>query len=192
MTKKVFAALAVIAIALPAFAPVPAKWSIDKSHSRLGFSISHMTVSEVDGSFRITESSITTEKEDFTNATVTLVADVNTVDTDNADRDAHLKKPDFFDAAKYPQIVFRSTSFTKNDVNNYTVKGNLTLHGVTREVELQARAGVTTHPMNKKQLAGFKITGAIKRSDFGIAVDTPSAMLGDEVTINANVEFTKD
>jgi polyisoprenoid-binding protein YceI len=102
-----------------------------------------------------------------------------------------LKSPDFFDAAKYPQITFKSKTFKKVDDSNYKVTGDLTMHGVTKNVELDALCRMGTNPMNKKEIAGFKITGKINRTDFGVGASTPNAMIGDEVSIVANVELSK-
>lgn len=182
-----------LSLILSAFTAVaPSTWNLDTAHSKLGFSITHLMVSEVEGSFKKAEATITATKDDFTDAKVTVKADVNSIDTDNDDRDAHLKKPDFFDAEKYPTITFESTSFKKTGDKTYKVKGNLTMHGVTKAIELDAKANLGTNPMSKKTIAGFKITGKIKRTDFGIAPETPSAMLSDEVNIVANAEFAKD
>ncbi|MBT1702187.1 YceI family protein [Chryseosolibacter indicus] len=170
----------------------PSTWKLDAAHSKLGFSITHLSVSEVEGSFKKVDATIVATKDDFSDAKVTMTADVNSIDTDNEDRDAHLKKPDFFDAEKYPTITFESTSFKKTGEKTYKVKGNLTLHGVTKPVELDAKVNIGTNPMSKKTIAGFKITGTIKRTDFGISKDTPSVMLSDEVAIEANIEFAKD
>jgi polyisoprenoid-binding protein YceI len=170
----------------------PSTWTVDKAHAKLGFAITHLMVSEVEGSFRIADAVIRSSKDDFSDATVTMSADVNSIDTDNTDRDAHLKKPDFFDAAQFPTITFKSTSFVKSDERNYSVRGDLTMHGVTRPVVLNAKVNLGTNPMSKKTIAGFKITGTILRTDFGIGAGTPSAMLSDEVQITANVEFARN
>jgi len=168
-------------------------WKYDHDHAKLGFSISHMTVTDVDGSFKNVEATIRTSKSDFSDAVVEMTAQVNSIDTDNEKRDAHLQSPDYFDAAKFPTIVFKSTSFQKAaEPNTYTVSGNLTLHGITKPVTLSAVAKSTIHPYTKKTVAGFKITGKINRKDFGIAEGTPAAMLGEEVNILANAEFIKD
>ena len=140
----------------------------------------------------MTEATITAFQEDFADAVVSMTADVNSVNTGEPDRDTHLKSADFFDAAKYPVIIFKSTSFEKQTDKTYKVTGNLTFHGITKPVVLEAIANYGTHPMNKKSIAGFKITGTIKRTDFGIATTTPSAMLGDEVAIVANAQFAKN
>jgi polyisoprenoid-binding protein YceI len=183
--KKTIIILAIASTLFSFQAFAPTLWSLDHVHSKLGFSITHLMVSEVEGSFRMTEATITASKEDFSDAVVLMTADVNSVDTDNTDRDAHLKKDDFFDAAKYPTMTFRSSSFKKVTDKKYSVKGDLTIHGVTKPVELDAAVNFGTNPMSKKTIAGFRVTGKVKRSDFGIAPSTPSAMLGDEVAIVA-------
>jgi polyisoprenoid-binding protein YceI len=168
-------------------------WSVDKGHSRLGFNVTHMNISETSGSFKITEAKITSAKPDFSDAVIELTADVKSIDTDNEQRDGHLKSADFFDAEKFPTLTFKSTSFKKVADKKYKVSGNLTLKGVTKPVVLDVvLGGTTTNPMSKKDVVGFKITGAIKRSDFGVAAGMPTAMLGDVVTLNAGTEFTKD
>ena len=166
-------------------------WTVDKGHSKLGFSITHLMVSDVEGSFKSFDAKITAPKDDFSNATVELKAETNSISTDNEKRDGHLKSPDFFDAEKFPSVMFKSTSFKKSGTN-YKVKGELTMHGVTKPVELEAVCKMGTNPMSKKTIAGFKITGKVKRSDFGIGGSMPEAMLSEEVEITANAEFAKD
>ena len=167
-------------------------WSLDQSHARLGFSITHMMMSDVEGTFNSFDAKIISSKEDFSDAVIELTAEINSIDTDNEKRDEHLKNPDFFDAAKYPSLIFKSKSFKKVSDKKYKLIGDLTLHGVTKAVELDVTLnGTGVHPYTKKTIAGFKVTGVLKRSDFAISKDTPSAMLGDEVTITANAEFVK-
>lgn len=193
--KKTTLSIAIAASALLVAFKTPApssSWTIDKAHSKLGFSVSHLTVSDVEGSFKKVDAKISCTGDDFTNATVELTADVNSINTDNEGRDKHLLNADFFDAEKYPTITFKSKTFKKTKDNNYAVTGDLTMHGVTKQVELQATARSGTNPMSKKAITGFKITGVIKRTDFGIAPSTPNAMLGEEVTLNANAEFVKE
>ena len=168
-------------------------WTVDKAHSRLGFSITHLSVAELGGTFNSIDAKLTSAKPDFTDAVVELTADVNSINTDNEQRDGHLKTPDFFDAAKFPTLTFKSTSFQKVGDKKYKVSGNLTLHGVTKPVVLDVVFnGTSTNPMSKKTIAGFRITGVIKRSDFGIAPSMPAAMLSDEVALLASTEFAKD
>lgn len=168
-------------------------WSLDKAHSKLGFSITHLMISSVDGSFKSVDAKITSSKDDFSDAVIELTAETSSIDTDNEKRDEHLKSPDFFDAAKYPSITFKSKSFKKTGDKKYKLTGDLTMHGVTKAVELDVvLGGVADHPYTKKKIAGFKISGVIKRSDFGIGAGTATTVLGDEVTIAAATEFTKD
>jgi polyisoprenoid-binding protein YceI len=169
------------------------KWTLDQAHSKLGFSITHLMVSSVDGNFKSFDAIISSSKDDFSDASVELTADVNTIDTDNEKRDAHLKAPDFFDANKFPTLTFKSATFKKVADKKYKVTGNLTLHGVTKPVELDVTFnGTAVHPYTKKTIAGFKVTGTIKRSDFVVGSDTPGAVVSDEVAIEANAEFVKE
>lgn len=167
-------------------------WKADKAHSKLGFTVTHLLVSDVDGKFKTFDITVTSSKDDFTDAVIEVTADVNSVDTDNDNRDGDLKSPKFFDAAKFPALSFKSTSFTKVDGKNYKLKGNLTMHGITKPVELDVIFnGVIEHPMSKKPVAGFKIKGTIKRKDFDIASGFPTAVVSDEVELDANVELGK-
>ena len=167
-------------------------WRYDSAHAKLGFTISHLMVSDVDGSFKKVDATIISSKADFSDAVVEMTAQVNSVSTGNERRDAHLQTPDYFDAAKYPTITFKSTSFKKaNSDNTYTVVGNLTMHGITKPITLTAIAKTVVIPSNNKTIAGFKLTGKLNRKDFGIAESNPAATLGEEVNILVNAEFIK-
>lgn len=181
------------AVALMAFKPVAdTTWSVDSAHSKLGFTVTHMMISDVEGNFKKFSATIKSTKDDFSDAVVELTADVNTVNTENDQRDGHLKSPDFFDAAKFSTLTFKSTAFKKVDAKNYKVSGNLTLHGVTKAVTLDAvYRGQFTNPQSGKTSAGFKVSGTINRKDFGIGAKTPAAVLSEEVTLVANTEFIK-
>jgi polyisoprenoid-binding protein YceI len=167
-------------------------WTVDKAHAKLGFTVTHMLVSDVEGWFKSFDAKITSSKDDFSDAIAEMTADVSSINTENDQRDGHLKSPDFFDAVKYPKITFKSTSFTKVDDKSYKVIGDLTMHGVTKSIELVAVCRMGTNPVNKKSIAGFKITGQIKRSDFGIGSTMLSSIVSEEVTLIANAEFIKD
>lgn len=188
--KKVTILLAGLVMSASSFAQT---WSIDKGHSRVGFGITHLTINQIDGNFKAYESKITSSKADFSDAAIELTADVNSINTDIDARDNHLKGADFFDAEKFPKMTFKSTSFKKTGAKEYKVAGDLTLHGVTKPVTLTAvLVGTTTNPMSKKEVAGFRVTGSIKRTDFGIASGMQEAMLSDKVELIANTEFSKD
>jgi polyisoprenoid-binding protein YceI len=181
------------AVALMSFAAGAATWTADKAHSRLGFNITHLMVSEVDGSFRSFTATIKSDKPDFSDAVFELSAEVASINTDNDKRDEHLRTADYFDVAKYPAITFKSTSVKKGSGKNYTITGNLTMHGVTKAVKLSGvLVGQGTHPYTKKPIVGFKFTGSVKRLEFGIGKDSGTAALGDEVEIVATGEFAQD
>jgi len=188
--KKLNSLLVALLVTGSAFAQT---WTVDKVHSTLGFTVSHLVVSEVDGSFKSFDAKITSSKEDFSDAVFEFTGDAASIYTNNDKRDEHLRSADFFDVQKYPTFTFKSKSVKKIDAKNYKVTGDFTFHGVTKTVELDVIFnGTTVHPFNKKTLAAFKVGGVIKRSDFGIGASTPSGVVGDEVTINAKTEFFKD
>lgn len=187
--KKITLGLAALFITTFSFAQ---NWAADKNHSKLGFEVTHLLVTNVDGAFKSFDIAITATKDDFTDAAVTVTADISSINTDNDNRDNDLKSDHFFDAAKFPTLNFKSTSMQKVDAKNYKLSGNLTMHGVTKPVVLDVTLnGTGTNPMNKKPVAGFKIRGTVKRSDFGIGSGAPNAIVSDEVEIIANVEVDK-
>ena len=188
--KRIFLALALVLSAAVGFGQT---WSLDKAHAKLGFGVTHLMVSSVEGSFKTFDAKITSTKDDFSDAVVELTADASTIYTDNDKRDEHLKSPDFFEVAKYPSLTFKSTSFKKVADKKYKVTGDLTLHGVTKPVELDVTLnGTAVHPYTKKTIAGFKVSGTLKRSDFGVGKGTPPAVVSDEVALNTNAEFVKE
>lgn len=168
-------------------------WAVDKAHSRFGFGVTHLSISQIDGNFKNFEATITSAKPDFSDASFDITADMASINTDIEQRDAHLKSPDLLDAAQYPTLTFKSTSFKKVSGKNYKLSGNLTMHGVTKPVTIDVTInGTTTHPQSKKMIAGFKFSGKIKRSDFGIATGFPASALGEDLLLIANAEFTKN
>lgn len=189
MKSLVPATFATLLLAFTTYAP--GIWDLDPAHSQLRFSVSLFGLSDIEGSFKIKEATISAAKDDFSDANVSLVADVNTIDTDNDDRDKHLRTADFFDAAKYPDITFKSTSFKKTGDDKYKVTGDLSFHGITKQVTLDAIAKQGIHPVTNKNLTGFRVSGVIKRLDFGISAASPTTMLADEVYIHANLQFIK-
>lgn len=193
---KKFTLFAVIAISAVFFAftvVTNTTWTYDTNHAKVGFSVTHMMISDVEGSFKKATATLTSTKDDFTDAVVEFSAEAGSINTDNEMRDNDLKSAKFFDVAQFPAVTFKSTSFKKANVaNTYIVKGDLTMHGVTKPVILTAVARLGTNPMSKKTVAGFKITGKLKRSDFKIGDGVPSAIVSDEVLIDANAEFIKN
>jgi polyisoprenoid-binding protein YceI len=189
MKKIILSTAALFLLAGSLFAQ---EWSLDKAHSQVNFGITHMGINEVGGRFGSVTAKFTATKDDFSDAAIELTADINSINTGSEQRDNHLKSPDFFNAAQFGTLSFKSTGFRKVSDKTYELTGDLTLHGVTKPVTLTAVLnGTATNPMNKKTVAGFKVTGTIKRTDFGIGSQFPSAMLSDEVSLVANTEFVK-
>lgn len=193
MKKTIVLAVAAL-ISLTVFAAVTqTKWNFDNGHQKVAFSVSHMTISDCEGYFKDVQATITSSGPDFKNAVAEMTIKANSVNTDNEKRDEHLRSADFFDVSKYPTITFKSTSFTKGTgAGQWVIKGNFTMHGVTKPVSLAAVAKTGTNPFSKKETAGFKVIGTLNRKDFGLGESTPDAIVGNTVTLSINAEFIKE
>ena len=191
--KKLFVLFAGMSLTAAAFAQ--SAWNLDKAHSSVNFSVTHMVVSEVDGSFKDFSAEVKSEKADFSDLAVTFTIDVNSVTTGEDKRDGHLKSPDFFDAAKYPNISFKSTSIKKISDKKYELEGDLTLHGVTKHVKWDVKYNGTIKDPYGNNRAGFKATTSINRKDYGVSwnktLDAGGVAVSDEVALTVNVEITK-
>lgn len=171
------------------------KWNADPMHSSVKFTVSHLTVSEVEGRFKIFNGSIEAPTADFQNANINFSVDVNSINTDQDDRDKHLKSDDFFNAEKYPQMKFVSTSFKKVKGNEYTLEGNLTIRDVTKKVKFAVTyGGIMKDPYGNIK-SGFKASGKIKRSDYNLKwnklTEAGGMIVGDEVSMVLNLEFAQ-
>jgi polyisoprenoid-binding protein YceI len=172
------------------------KWSLDPSHSEIQFKVKHLMISTVTGAFNKFTGTVETEGEDFTTAKVHFVADIDSINTNNEHRDAHLKNGDFFDADKHPQLEFIGKGMEKIDEENYKLNGTLSLKGVSKPVSLNVEfGGITQDPWGNTR-SGFSINGKINRKDFGMdfnAVgETGGLLLGEEIKLLANAEFVKE
>ena len=175
---------------LTAFTSLSDVWKNDDPHSQLGFTVTHLGVSDVSGTFNDFDVKIRSGKPDFSDAVFELSANVASIDTRVEARDNHLKSADFFNTATYPVIKFKSTAIKSIGNDKYKLTGNLTMHGITKEVTMDlVHRGTIENDMNKKQTAGFQLTGTINRSDFGIGPKFPPPMISDEVRIKADGEF---
>jgi polyisoprenoid-binding protein YceI len=187
--KKVFLVFTAVALSLVATAQ---SWSVDNNHSGIRFSVSHLMISEVDGLFKDFSGTVSVTKEDFSDLQTTFTIQTKSISTNNEMRDKHLSTPDFFDVEKYPTITFASTSITPTADKQYTLVGDLSLHGITKEVTWDVKGSdIVKDPFGGIGRAGFKATTTIKRSDFGINPSMPEAMVGDEVNITVNLEIVK-
>ena len=167
-------------------------YKIEGAHSEADFAIKHMAISTVHGSFRAVSGTVRFDAGDVTKSAVEATIDVTTVDTGIASRDGHLKGPDFFDTAKFPTMTFKSTNVAKAG-DHYDVKGDLTLHGVTKTVVLSMEAPSKEQiGMDKKVHRGFTATTTIHRKDFGLTwngtVASGDAVLGDDVKVELDID----
>jgi polyisoprenoid-binding protein YceI len=191
--NRILASLLSLAPALALAAPTT--WNVDPSHSQVGFAVKHLVISNVRGEFGKYDGKIVLDDADVTRSTVEATVDVGSVDTKVADRDAHLKSPDFLDAAKYPSMTFRSTKVAKAGKDRLKVTGDLTLHGVTKPVVLDVSTTPEVKGMSGEARRGFSATTKISRKEFGLTwnklVEAGPAV-GDEVTIALDLEAVKD
>lgn len=187
--KKLFITAALVLSSLGAYSQTT--WNNDPAHSRLGFVVKHLTISEIDGRFADFSVVVTTTKSDYSDAQIELTAKVASIDTDIEARDNHLRSADFFDAEKYPVLTFKSTSLNKIGEDKGKLYGDLTFHGVTQPVVLDVQYfGTVINSMNNAETAGFQITGEIKRSEFELGAGFPEAVISDKIKLIANVEFS--
>lgn len=167
-------------------------WKSDPAHSQVSFGITHLGISEVEGQFKEFDGTIVASEDDFSDAKYDIVIQVPSITTGVEMRDNHLKNADFFDAEKYPEMTFKSTSSKKVGEGKYEVTGDLTFHGVTKPVTLNVwHRGTVENPQNGDVISGFAISGNVKRSDFNLGPDFPEAVLSDNVVIDVDGEFKR-
>jgi polyisoprenoid-binding protein YceI len=170
------------------------KWTLDPMHSEVQFKVKHLVISTVSGFFKTFEGELITENEDFTGAEIDFSLDVNSIDTTQSQRDEHLKSPEFFDAATYPKITFKSTSFTA-DGDDYKLVGNLTIKDITKPVTLAVEYGGSAGDFYGNTKAGFEVTGKINRKEFGLTWDgvteAGSIVVGEDIKLIMNIQFAK-
>ncbi|MBL4887564.1 MAG: YceI family protein [Flavobacteriaceae bacterium] len=171
------------------------KWTIDNDHTRIQFSINHMVISEITGYFKSFEGLVLAEKENFSDAIVNFSIEAGSIDTGVEKRDSHLKSADFFDVQNHPKITFKGKSIKSTKKSKYKIKGDLTLHGITKEITLNVNYGGTVKDPYGRITAGLKITGLIKRSDFGLKynsiLESGGLLIGDEVSLDLSVRLLK-
>ena len=171
------------------------KWTLDPVHSELQFKIRHLMISNVTGDFKKFDGTVETEGDDLTTAKVQFSADVNSINTNNEQRDGHLKSADFFDVEKHPEIKFEGAGMAKKDEENYTMTGNLTMKDATLPVTLDVVFGGIGKDAYGRTKAGFTIAGKLNRKDYGLSwtalTEAGGLALGDEVKIHAEVQFVK-
>ncbi len=173
-----------------------ATWIIDPTHSEVHFKVKHLMISTVTGNFGTYEGSVeTANDEDFAGAKVNFSADIDSISTGQEQRDGHLKSADFFDAENFPKLTFVSTSMDKVDDENYTLTGDLTIRGTTKQVTLKAEFGGIMGDFYGNTKAGFDISGKINRQDFGLTwgavTEAGGVVVSDEVRLAFNIQVAK-
>ena len=174
---------------------VKTTWAIDPTHSEVEFKIKHLVISTVKGIFKEFTGSVDVDGEDFSTADFHFEANVDSIFTNQTDRDNHLKSADFFDVANFPKISFKSTAVAKKSEDTYAITGDLTVRDVTKSIQLTAEfGGVATDPYGNVK-AGFEITGAINRKEFGLTfhavTEAGKIVLGEDIKLNINLQFAK-
>lgn len=169
-------------------------WVVDPTHSEVKFKVKHLMITNVTGSFDIFNVTAQTDDEDFTKATISFTADVDSIATGNAQRDGHLKSADFFDAANHPQIKFTATKYENVDNDgSYELYGDLTIRETTRNVKLEVEFGGVVQDAYGNTKAGFTINGKINRKEFGLQWDAVTEaggiVVSDEVKIACEIQL---
>jgi len=171
------------------------KWVLDPMHSEVQFKVKHLVISTVSGFFKSFEGELDTENDDFTDAKISFSLDIDSIDTNQSQRDEHLKSAEFFDAEKYPKISFKSTSFTKTGDDEYKLVGDLTIKDVTKPVSLDVEFGGAADDFYGNTKAGFEISGKINRKEFGLTysgvTEAGAIVLGEDIKLLINVQFAK-
>jgi polyisoprenoid-binding protein YceI len=169
------------------------KWTLDPAHSEIEFKVRHMMIANVKGNFQSFTAEI--DGEDFETATATVEIDAASINTNQADRDGHLRSDDFFGAEKFPKIIFRGKSLTKKHGDEYKLVGDLTIRDITKEISLDVESGGVNKDPWGNDKAGFTVDGKISRKEWGLnwnaALETGGVLVSDEVKVHAEVQFTK-
>jgi polyisoprenoid-binding protein YceI len=171
------------------------RWNIDPAHSHVEFSVRHLMISTVKGTFKDIAGTVVADESDLSAVSIDVTIQVASIDTRQPDRDTHLKSPDFFDAAKYPTITYKGTHIKGDHMSEFQLHGNLTMHGVTKPVALDVTAeGRGKDPWGNERI-GYSASGKIDRRDFGLtwnqALETGGVAVGHEVKIHIDLEIVK-
>jgi polyisoprenoid-binding protein YceI len=172
-----------------------ATYKIDAAHSEIHFKVRHLMITNVTGSFEKFDATLEASSEEFSDAKITFEADIDSINTNQPQRDAHLKSADFFDAENNPKLTFVSTSLQKKRDNEFTLNGDLTIRGVTKPVSLDVEYGGSVNNLYGQNTLGFEIAGKISRKEFGIVWNAPTeaggVVVSDEVKLLMNVQMNK-
>lgn len=171
------------------------KWGLDPMHSEINFKVKHMMIANVTGNFTKFDVTVQTIGNDFSTAKINFTTNVNSINTNNEQRDGHLKSADFFDAETYPEINFESTGLEKKNDEEFILIGNLTIKDITKPVKLNVNfGGIGTDPYGNTK-AGFTLDGKINRKDFGLTwnanLESGGVLVGEELKIQSEIQLAK-
>ncbi|UMY65208.1 MULTISPECIES: YceI family protein [unclassified Flavobacterium] len=171
------------------------KWVLDPTHSEITFKVKHMMFTNVSGKFDTFQATAESDGDNFENARFDFQAETTSINTGNADRDNHLRGGDFFDAEQFPQLTFKSTAFQQKSGDDYTLTGDLSLHGVTKSISLDVEFGGLAQDPWGNTKAGLSATGKLNRKDFGLnwnaALEAGGVLVGEEVKLHIELQFVK-
>jgi polyisoprenoid-binding protein YceI len=170
-------------------------WAIDPTHSEIGFKVKHMMFTNVSGKFDVVDAQIENEDDAFETSDISFTAQVNSINTGNADRDNHLRSADFFDVDKFAALTFKSTAVRKVNEGMFQISGDLTIKDVTKNITLETEySGIMKDPWGNTKIA-LSVNGKINRRDFGLtwntALETGGVLVGEEIKLNAEIQFVK-
>ena len=170
-------------------------WTVDKAHSKVGFSVSYLVITDVQGYFKDYDAQITSVGDDFSTANIELIMNTSSIFTDNDKRDNHLRSDDFFNAEKYPQMIFKGKSIKKVGDKKYKLIGDFTIRDVTKQITLDVTYNGTVKDPWGNTKAGFKVTGEIDRFDYNLkwdkSIETGSLVVGKEVELVIDLQLIK-
>ena len=190
MRRRVFPFLAAVLFATAAWAQ-GSEWQIDPAHTTVAFTVRHMGISNVHGRFTKVSGTANVDDSDITKSSVNATMDIASINTGTDSRDNDLRSPNYFDAAQFPTMTFKSKSVTKNGDNKLKIVGDLTIKGVTKEVTLDVDGPSPPVKMGPNQRRGLSATTSVNRKDFGVGAKTPAAVVGEEIKIEIDAELTQ-
>lgn len=171
------------------------QWNLDPTHSEVQFKVKHLVISTVTGAFNSFSATAHTNEAGWENAQIEFTADINSIDTNNEQRDGHLKSAEFFDAESFPQLQFKSTQFTHKSDNQYELQGDLTIKNVTKNVTLNVEFGGEMVDPYGNHKAGFEVSGEINRHDFDLTwnavTEAGGVVVGPNIKLLMNIQFAK-
>ena len=189
MKRMLFVLLGTLLFTLPVSA---AQWTIDKPHSSVNFKVTHLVISTTNGEFKTFDGTVNFDPNNIENGSVEMTVDVASINTDNADRDKHLKSADFFDVEKYPKMTFKSKKVIPGDGKKFKLVGDLTIKDVTHEVTFDCVFNGVAEFMGTNK-AGFTCTTTINRMDYNVTwnkmLDTGGVVVSDDVDIDLELEL---